>query len=105
RDLLQMLEYEPVDRLRTVERKGKAQLAIELAQRRGAFHENAAIGLGIVAAAAQRRTRRELAYQLFEYVLEGHQAFQLAVLVDHERHAVVVFLEVLQLRKERRAGR
>jgi len=37
-------------------------------------------------------------------ISRGHQALQLPILVHHERDALVVLLEVLELREHRRAG-
>ena len=68
-----MLEDEAIDRLGAVERKTEAELAVELAQRRAAFDEEAAVGLRVITAGAQRRARRELADDLFEDVLEREQ--------------------------------
>ena len=73
--------------------------AVDLAHRRRAFGERPCRSRP--RRAPRRRGQRggELADDLLEDVLQRHQAHQLAVLVHHQRDALLVLLEVLQLRE------
>ena len=53
-DVAQVFQYQPVQRLRSIERKLKSKLAIEFSQQRTAFDQVTAIGLPGLAAGLQR---------------------------------------------------
>ena len=80
-----------------------AEPAVERAQKRHAGHDDAAVGLAAEDFLPAGRLGGELADDLLDDVLDGDEAQELAVLVDHEAEALAVVLELGELRQERRA--
>ena len=99
-----MFQDETVQGLRPVEGQREPELAVQLAQHARALHQGAAVLVPEIAFPFHRRGGGELADDLLDDVLEGHQPLQLPILVHDERDALVVLLEVLELREHRRAG-
>src|SRR3989304_8422248 len=102
RNVLQVLEDQAVQGLGAIKWQRQAQLAVEFPQRRGALDQSAPILCPPERRGARRCRRGELADDLLDDVLQRHQPLEFAVLVHHQRDALVVFLEVLQLCEPRR---
>jgi hypothetical protein len=80
-----------------------AKPAIEGAQERHPGNNDAAVGLPPEDLLPAGRLRRELADDLLDDVLDGHEAQELAVFVDHEPKPLAVVLELGELGQERRS--
>ena len=73
RDILQMLEYQPVERFGSVEWETVAEFAVQFAQQAAALHQVAAIRLAVESRRLQRRVGREFADQLLNDVFQREQ--------------------------------
>src|SRR5687768_9775066 len=100
-----MLEYQSVQRFGTVEREAETELAIQFAQQAAAFHQITAVRLAMKTRRLQRRVGREFPDQFLDDIFEREQPHELTILVDDEAKAVLVLLELLQLREKRRGRR
>ena len=105
RNVAQMLEDEPIERFRAVQRELGAQPAVQRPQQRHAGDDDAAVGLAPVDLGAAGGLGRELADDLLDDVLDRDQALELAVFVDDQPQPLAVVLELRQLRQQRRARR
>ena len=103
-NLPEMLDDEAVQRFRAVDRKLRAEPAVQRAQRRQAVDDDGAVGRPPVGVRPVRRLGREIADDLLDDVLDRDQPDELAVLVDDEPEPLAVVLELLQLGEQRRAG-
>ena len=101
--LAQLRHDEPVQGLRAIHRKVRAELAIQRPQRRQPVDDHGAVGAALVGIGPVGRLRREIADDLLDDVLDRHQADEFAVFVDDETQPLAVGLELLQLGEQRRA--
>src|SRR5579871_2880180 len=103
---LEELDDQAVERLRPVGRQIPAHRAIERTDGGRGIGDEAAVRIAMhVLVRGADRIGGEVSDDLLEEVLEGHEAEDVTVLIDHERHAAPVPLKVEQLRIEDRARR
>src|SRR5574342_245094 len=100
-----MFENKAVERFRFAQRKMQAQLAVEFGQAAASFQQEAAVVMGQELSRLRGRLRSEIADDLFQDVLQRHQAEQLAVFVHSQAHARLALLELLQLHEQGGVGR
>src|SRR5690606_16445805 len=100
-DLLQRLGDQAVERLRPIAGQLPAEGSVDLPQRGGAVDDQGAVVLGMDIGAAQGVLVAELADDFFEDVFQCDDAEHVAIFVDDDADASLLFLEVQQLGRKR----
>ena len=95
RDGLEKFHDQTVECFGSVGGQIPAHGTIQRADRGGAVGNETAVGLGVhILVHHGRRVGGELADDFLENILDCHQTLNVAVLIDHERHAALVALKV-----------
>src|SRR3990170_4495537 len=103
-DVLQVLEDQTVQGLGPIEGQREAKLAVEFPQLRGALDQGAPVLPPPERGGARRCSGGELDDNLLDDVLQRDQTLEFAVFIHDQRDALVVLLEIMQLREHRGGG-